>query len=57
MVDPTGEISKSVAQTLRNWSETISNNKLLESVDFIDLWELSDMPNIANKRNTQRVTN
>ena len=41
MVDPTGEISKSVVQTLRNLSETISNNNLLETVDFVDSLDLS----------------
>jgi len=42
MVDPTGEISKSVAQTLRNWGETLSNNNLLELADFEEWNELDN---------------
>ena len=54
MVDPTGEISKSVAQTLRNWSETLSNNNLLEKADFVDALELKQQAQYLQAQETPK---
>lgn len=39
MVDPDGEISKGVSQTLRNWAKTLETTVCLDQADFKDFDE------------------